>query len=76
MVCGHLQLDGRVWFAGEHASEDAIRYTLMGFEENSALDYIKDIIDGEIVALDESGRPNFNLLQNFRSEASRIDCIF
>src|SRR5215470_490950 len=29
-------------------------------------------VDGEIVALDESGRPNFNLLQNFRSEASRI----
>src|SRR5262249_32957762 len=30
------------------------------------------VVDGEIVALDASGRPNFNLLQNFRSEASRI----
>ncbi len=30
------------------------------------------VVDGEIVALDESGRPNFNLLQNFRSESSRI----
>src|SRR5262249_34861183 len=30
------------------------------------------VVYGEIVALDESGRPNFNLLQNFRSEASRI----
>ena len=30
------------------------------------------MVDGEIVALDESGRPNFNLLQSFRSEASRI----
>jgi DNA ligase D-like protein (predicted ligase) len=30
------------------------------------------VVDGEIVALDEFGRPNFNLLQNFRSEASRI----
>jgi len=29
-------------------------------------------VDGEAVALDGSGRPNFNLLQNFRSEASRI----
>ncbi len=30
------------------------------------------VVDGEVVALDESGRPNFNLLQNVRSEASRI----
>jgi DNA ligase D-like protein (predicted ligase) len=30
------------------------------------------VIDGEVVAMDESGRPNFNLLQNFRAEASRI----
>jgi ATP-dependent DNA ligase len=30
------------------------------------------VIDGEVVALDESGRPDFNLLQNFRSGASRI----
>jgi DNA ligase D-like protein (predicted ligase) len=30
------------------------------------------VIDGEVVALDESGRPDFNLLQNFRSGASHI----
>ena len=30
------------------------------------------VVDGELVALDESGRPDFNLLQNFRSGASRI----
>jgi len=30
------------------------------------------VVDGEVVALDESGRPDFNLLQNFRGEASRI----
>ncbi len=30
------------------------------------------IVDGEVVAIDESGRPDFNLLQNFRAEASRI----
>jgi len=30
------------------------------------------IVDGELVAIDDSGRPDFNLLQNFRAEASRI----
>jgi bifunctional non-homologous end joining protein LigD len=30
------------------------------------------VIDGEIVALDESGRPDFNLLQHYRTGASRI----
>ena len=30
------------------------------------------VVDGEVVALNDSGRPNFNLLAQFRSEASRI----
>lgn len=30
------------------------------------------VVDGEVVALDESGRPNFNLLQNYRTGASNI----
>lgn len=33
------------------------------------------VIDGEIVALDESGRPDFNLLQHFRKAAKQI-CYF
>ncbi|HTF69712.1 MAG TPA: non-homologous end-joining DNA ligase [Edaphobacter sp.] len=40
----------------------------------SALASLPDetVIDGEIVALDEQGKPNFNLLQNFRSAKSHI----
>jgi DNA ligase D-like protein (predicted ligase) len=30
------------------------------------------VVDGEIVALDDQGKPNFNMLQNFVSEAGRI----
>ena len=30
------------------------------------------VVDGEVVAIDESGRPNFNLLQNLRADASGI----
>lgn len=33
------------------------------------------VVDGEIVALDDSGRPNFNFLQHSRSQAKRI-CYF
>ena len=30
------------------------------------------VVDGELVGLDNSGRPDFSLLQNFQAEASRI----
>ena len=39
-----------------------------------ALQHLPDgtVIDGELVALDANGRPNFNLVQNFRSAESQI----
>ena len=33
------------------------------------------VVDGEIVALDDAGKPNFNLLSQYRSRSSRI-CYF
>ena len=40
----------------------------------SALEYLPEgtVIDGELVAMGPDGRPNFNLLQNFRSAESHI----
>jgi bifunctional non-homologous end joining protein LigD len=39
-----------------------------------ALGYLPEgtFIDGELVALDEQGKPNFNLLQNYRSSESPL----
>jgi ATP-dependent DNA ligase len=48
---------------------------------NNKFPYIRDalvglpvgtVIDGEVVAIDETGRPNFNLLQSFRTSANQI----
>jgi bifunctional non-homologous end joining protein LigD len=56
-------------------------YSRRGHNLTQRFDYIarslqslpdETVIDGELVALDEQGRPSFNLLQNFRSAASHI----
>ncbi len=64
---GHVQLLSRrkKFFNRQFASVAA---ALVELPENT-------VVDGEIVALDDDGRPDFNLLQHSRSAVSRI-CYF
>jgi DNA ligase D-like protein (predicted ligase) len=62
--------DGTVGFFSRHKKSLSKKFpyiaeALAGLPEGT-------VVDGELVALDEHGRPEFNLLQNFRGAASRI----
>jgi bifunctional non-homologous end joining protein LigD len=66
---------------GVKTSRDAILYSRNGKNFNKRFPQIAaalrdlpvdSVIDGEVVALDDSGRPDFHRLQHFTAEASRI----
>jgi bifunctional non-homologous end joining protein LigD len=66
---------------GVKTSREAILYSRNGKNFNKRYPYIAEalsglpsdtVIDGEVVALDDSGRPDFHRLQHFGAEASRI----
>src|SRR5258708_1553444 len=66
---------------GVRTSREAILYSRNGKNFNKRFPQIAEalrnlpadtVIDGEVVALDESGRPDFHRLQHFTAEASRI----
>src|ERR1700757_4122770 len=66
---------------GVKSSREAILYSRNGKNFNKRFPQIAEalrnlpantVIDGEVVALDESGRPDFHRLQHFAAEAPRI----
>ncbi len=65
-----FKTDGRVQLRSRNNKDFARKYPGVA----AALEALPDetVIDGEIVALNESGRPSFNLLQNYGSADSPV----
>lgn len=66
---------------GVKTSRESIIYSRNGKNFNMRYPHLAEalaglpadtIVDGEVVALDDSGHPNFNALQHFKASASRI----
>jgi bifunctional non-homologous end joining protein LigD len=65
-----LKSNGRVQLRSRNDKDFSVRYGGI----TKALEKLPDetVIDGEVVALDEEGRPSFNLLQNYGSSRAPI----
>jgi DNA ligase D-like protein (predicted ligase) len=65
-----IKADGRVQLRSRNNKDFAKRYPSVA----KALEALPadTVVDGEIVALDEQGRPSFNLLQNYQSAGNKI----
>ena len=65
-----IRTDGKVQLRSRNDQDFAVRYA----EIAKALAKLPDenVIDGEVVALDERGKPSFNILQNYGSSKASI----
>jgi ATP-dependent DNA ligase len=61
---------GRITLYSRHGTDLSKRFKHVTAAMASVPD--ETVIDGELVALDEQGRPSFHLLQNFSSSESHI----
>ena len=67
-------MDGRV---GGKDREPGHCVSIQRSDQDIAVEALGDLpegtfVDGELVGLDDGGRPEFNLLQHFRDQAARI----
>ena len=76
-----IKLDGFRIIASKGKGDEVTLWSRNGNSLNRKFFYIADalkflpqetILDGELVALDDEGRPQFSLLQSFRSAAERV----
>jgi ATP-dependent DNA ligase len=61
---------GRVQLRSRNNKDFALRYAAIATELENLPD--ETVIDGEVVAFDDSGRPSFNSLQNYGSSTAAI----
>src|SRR4029079_4065308 len=65
-----IKRDAKVYLRSRNDNEFSSRYRTVA----KALEALPDdtVIDGEVVALDEDGKPSFNLLQNYSWGSAQI----